>query len=86
MKTVGLRQLKTRLSDYVSQCRDGEHIIITDRGREVAELVPLSAARRTMNKLREAGRVQWNGGKPKGSRGYSVRGKPVSETVIENRR
>ncbi len=86
MKIVGLRQLKVRLSEYVGRCRDGEHIIITDRGREVAELIPLSAARRTMNKLREAGRVQWNGGKPKGLRGVKVRGKPISETVLEDRR
>ncbi len=86
MKIIGLRELKARLSEYVSRCRDGEHIIITDRGREVAELVPLSPARRTMNKLRETGRVRWNGGKPKGLRGVTVRGKPISETVLEDRR
>ncbi len=86
MKTIGLKELKARLSEYVNRCRDGEHIIITDRGREVAELVPLSPARRTMNKLREAGRAKWNGGKPKGLRGVKVRGKPISETVLEDRR
>ncbi len=86
MKIIGLRQLKAHLSEYVNRCRDGEHIIITDRGREIAELVPLSDARRTMNKLREAGRIKWNGGKPKGLRGIRVRGKPVSETVLEDRR
>ncbi len=86
MKTIGLRQLKTHLSEYVNRCRDGERIVITDRGREVAELVPLSNARKTMNKLRETGRVKWNGGKPKGLRGIKVRGKPVSETMLEDRR
>ena len=86
MKKIGLRQFKAHLSEYVNRCRDGEHIIITDRGREVAELVPLSNARRAMNALREAGRVKWNGGKPKGLRGIAVRGKPVSETVLEDRR
>ncbi len=86
MKTIGLRELKARLSEYVNRSRDGEHIVITDRGREVAELVPLSDARRAMNALREAGRVKWNGGKPKGLRGYAVRGEPISETVIELRR
>ena len=86
MKTVGLRQLKTHLSEYVNKCRDGEHIIITDRGREIAELVPLSRARRAMNKLREGGRVKWNGGKPKGLRGIAVRGKSVSETMLADRR
>ncbi len=86
MKTIGLKELKAHLSEYVNRCRDGEHIIITDRGREVAELVPLSPARRTMNRLREAGRVKWNGGKPRGLRGVKVRGKPISETVLEDRR
>lgn len=86
MKIVGLKELKAHLSEYVAKCRDGEHVIITDRGREVAELTPLSPARTAMNALRDAGRVKWNGGKPKGLRGYSVRGKPISETVLEDRR
>ena len=86
MKTVGLRQLKAHLGEYVNRCRGGEHIVITDRGREVAELVPLSSSRKTMNALREAGRVTWNGDKPKGLRGHAVRGKPISDTVIEDRR
>ena len=50
------------------------------------QLAPLSDARRAMIKLRAAGRVKWNGGKPKGLRGYSVRGKPISATVLEDRR
>ena len=86
MKTVGLRQLKARLSEYVNRCRDGERIVITDRGREIAELVPLSGSRRALNALRGKGRLTWNGGKPKGLRGHAVRGKPVSQTVIEDRR
>ncbi len=86
MKIIGLKELKARLSEYVNQCKNGEHIVITDRGREVAELVPLSKARRAMNKLRETGRVKWNGGKPKGLRGFKVRGRPVSETMLEDRR
>ena len=85
MKIVGLRELKARLSEYVNRCREGEHIIITDRGTEVAELVPLSAARVAMNALRDAGRVQWNGGKPEGLSGFAVRGRPISDTVIEDR-
>ena len=86
MKIIGLKDLKARLSEYVAQCRDGEHIVITDRGREIAELVPLSAARRAMNALRDSGRVTWNGGKPGGLRGVAVRGRPISDTVLEDRR
>jgi antitoxin (DNA-binding transcriptional repressor) of toxin-antitoxin stability system len=38
MKTVGIRELKNGLSDYVRQVRDGEQVLVTDRGVVVAEL------------------------------------------------
>jgi prevent-host-death family protein len=40
MNTVGLRELKNRLSTYVRQVRDGDSVAVTDRGEIVAELVP----------------------------------------------
>jgi prevent-host-death family protein len=40
MKTVGLRELKNRLAEYVRQVRSGEGVLVTDRGEVVAELVP----------------------------------------------
>lgn len=40
MKTVGLRELKNRLSAYVRQVRAGKTIVVTDRGQVVAELHP----------------------------------------------
>ena len=40
MKTVGLRELKNRLSEYVREVRSGEAVLVTDRGEVVAELVP----------------------------------------------
>ena len=40
MKTVGLRELKNHLSEYVRHVRDGETVTVTDRGEVVAELVP----------------------------------------------
>jgi prevent-host-death family protein len=42
MKTVGLRELKNRLSRYVRSVRSGESWAITDRGTVIAELVPPS--------------------------------------------
>ncbi len=86
METVGLRHLKAHLSEYVQRSRNGERIVITDRGREIAELAPLSPARRAIGALRDAGKVSWNGGKPKGLRGVTVRGKPVAETILQDRR
>ena len=40
MKSVGLRELKNRLSAYVRELRSGETVLVTDRGEVVAELVP----------------------------------------------
>jgi prevent-host-death family protein len=40
MTTVGLKVLKNRLSEYVRRATAGETIVVTDRGRAVAEIVP----------------------------------------------
>ena len=38
MKTVGIRELKNRLSQYLRRVRAGEAVLVTDRGQVVAEL------------------------------------------------
>jgi len=40
MKTVGVRELKNRLSEYLRQAKSGESVLVTDRGHVVAELTP----------------------------------------------
>jgi prevent-host-death family protein len=45
MRTVGLRELKNRLAEYVRHVRAGESVRVTDRGQVVAELVPPAPAR-----------------------------------------
>ena len=40
MRTVGLKVLKNKLSEYVCAAAAGEAIVITDRGRTIAEIVP----------------------------------------------
>jgi antitoxin (DNA-binding transcriptional repressor) of toxin-antitoxin stability system len=40
VKSVGIRELKNKLSDYVRQVRSGETILVTDRGEVVAEISP----------------------------------------------
>lgn len=39
---VGIRELKSKLSEYVAGVSKGQRVTVTDRGRPVAELVPLS--------------------------------------------
>jgi prevent-host-death family protein len=40
MKTVGIRNLKNSLSQYINMVKSGEKILITDHNRIVAEIIP----------------------------------------------
>jgi len=40
MRAVGLKTLKNKLSEYVRLAASGETVLVTDRDRVVAELVP----------------------------------------------
>lgn len=40
MKAVGIRELKARLSQYLRDVQAGEVVLVTDRGRVVAEVRP----------------------------------------------
>ena len=40
VKTVGVRDLKNKLSEYLRRVRLGESVLVTDRGEVVAELLP----------------------------------------------
>lgn len=40
MKAVGLKVLKNKLSEYVRMAERGETVLVTDRDRVVAEIVP----------------------------------------------
>ena len=40
MQTVGIRELKAKLSKYLRYARRGEVVLVTDRGRVVAEIRP----------------------------------------------
>ena len=86
MASVGIKDLKIKLSTYVAKARRGERFVVTARGRPVAELIPLSPERLALQKLTLEGKVEWSGGKPKGLRGVVVHGEPVAETVLRNRR
>ena len=45
MRSVGIKALKKRLSEYIALVAGGETVLITDRNRVVAELVPPSDTR-----------------------------------------
>ena len=45
MRAVGLKTLKNRLSEYVRLAAGGETVLVTDRDRVVAEIVPPRSGR-----------------------------------------
>jgi antitoxin (DNA-binding transcriptional repressor) of toxin-antitoxin stability system len=45
MRAVGLKILKNKLSEYVRLAAGGETVLVTDRDRVVAELVPPRSGR-----------------------------------------
>jgi antitoxin (DNA-binding transcriptional repressor) of toxin-antitoxin stability system len=45
MRAVGLKILKNKLSEYVRLAQGGETVLVTDRDRVVAEIVPPQAGR-----------------------------------------
>jgi prevent-host-death family protein len=89
METVGIRELKRNLSGYLRSVKAGNKVVITDRKKEIAVIVPLRTADEQGKILRliQDGVADWSGEKP---RGLSTRvrstGKSVSEAVVEDRR
>ena len=62
MRAVGLKVLKNKLAEYVRLAASGETVLVTDRERVVAELVPPRAGRDSLAgdaMLAEAVRKGW---------------------------
>lgn len=41
MRTAAIAKLKASLSEYLASVKDGETVVVTDRGRPVAMIVPI---------------------------------------------
>lgn len=53
---VGVRELRNNLSRYLDKVRDGEQLVITDRGRPIARILPAESDR-TLDRLITEGLV-----------------------------
>lgn len=51
MERVGIREMRQNLSRYARRARAGESFIITDRGSEVAQLVPAPTRASAVDRL-----------------------------------
>jgi prevent-host-death family protein len=55
--TVGIRELRNNLREYLQRVRAGEDVIVTDRGRPVARLTSLDQRQATRQRLIDEGLV-----------------------------
>lgn len=56
MRSIGVRELRQRASEYLRLVESGETVQVTDRGRPVALLVPIPA-RDPLERLEAEGRL-----------------------------
>ena len=42
---IGVRELRNNLSRYLNRVRDGEEVVVTDRGRAIARVLPVERER-----------------------------------------
>lgn len=87
-RRIGIRELKSKLSECVREVRAGQTIVVTERGRAVARIIPdAMSLRERLAALESAGGIQWSGrrlARPKP--GARVQGRrTVADLVSENR-
>lgn len=94
MALVGIKELKSRLTYYLGLAKEGDNIIVTDRGKPVAILHSLDKAEKTAGLEERLAslakqkmiRLPLKKGKLKLFKPIKIKGKPLSETIIEERR
>ena len=90
METVGIRDLKANLSRHLKRVRGGARLLVTDRGRSIATIVPVSEQgdQAWLHRLVAEGKVHWNGQPSRVPRkGVRSTGERLtSDIVLEDRR
>lgn len=87
-RSIGIRELKAKLSECVREVKGGRTVVVTERGRRVARLVPESdSLDGRLQMLKGAGTMAWSGRRlGRGAPGVRRRGKgTVADIVVENR-
>lgn len=87
-RTVGIRDFKAHLSEYVGNVKKGRSIVITEHGKPVVRIVPFEKSlEERVEMLCAAGLVEWNGKKLRRIKPPVVNrsGKLLSDLVVELR-
>jgi prevent-host-death family protein len=88
MRSVGARELKTRLGTYLREVREGAVLVVTERGRPVAELRPIQAAEseEELQLLANTDLVSpRTAARPQPREPVEIEGEQLSQTIVEQR-
>jgi prevent-host-death family protein len=89
IKTIGARELKMRLGSYLRQVQEGTTIVVTERGRPVAELRPVTVEKgeeeARLDELAALGVLRRGSGALAPFAPLRLVGRPLSETLLEDR-
>jgi prevent-host-death family protein len=86
--TVSIRELKSRLSEYLRRTRKGESVVITDRGVPVGRIVPVGMdLDQRVAAMCEAGLARWNGRKLRRRKPVTavIGTKSVAQVLVDDR-
>ena len=87
-RRMGIRELKSKLSQCVRDVKTGATIVVTARGRRVARIVQeADSLAERIDTLKRAGGIQWSGRRLGSAKPIArLRGKrTVAAIVVENR-
>ena len=87
-RRMGIRELKSKLSECIREVKTGQTIVVTERGRPVARIIPdVTSLGERLQFLTNAGAILWSGRRLGSTRPRArVRGRrPVADLVSENR-
>ena len=87
-RRIGIRELKSTLSECVRQVKTGRTLVVTEHGRPVARMIPeTTSLRERLEALCGAGSLAWSGRRLRRVTPVArVRGRrTVSDLVSENR-
>ena len=84
---ISIRDLKAHLSEYLQRVEAGATIVVKNRQRTVARIIPEHAAP-LIDCMRSIPGISWAGGKPRGMKAPKPvsGGRQVSDIVLEDRR
>ena len=88
-ESVGVRELKAKLSEHLDRVKGGASLTVTEHGKPVARLVPIERIEPPENfkPLIEAGLISWSGLPPLSYNPLPLKGsgKTPSQMISEDR-